>query len=126
MSRPYIKGGTPVGNDSLCRTCSYAHIMRGYREPEMVTICNEVHPNVVVPFSIYDCSGYNDKNRPTWEQMTKLAIDVSTGPLKPVGFKASNAGFLANVEVVEEDETEDEVVEEEEPVALKNTRGRLL
>jgi hypothetical protein len=126
--RPYIKGGTPVGNDSLCRTCSYAHIMRGYRESEMVTICNEVHPNVVVPFSIFDCSGYYDKNRPTWEQMEKLAIHVSAGPLKPVGFKVSGAGFLADAQAVEDDETEEQEgeEEEEETFALNNTRGRLL
>ncbi|WP_035349397.1 hypothetical protein [Edaphobacter aggregans] len=97
MSRPYIKGGTPVGSESRCRTCSNAHIMRGYRASEMVTICNEVNPNVVVPFSIYDCTGYYDKNRPDWEQMTKLAIDVTTAPLKPVGFKVG-AGFLADAD----------------------------
>ena len=49
MSRAYIKGGTPVGSESLCRTCVNAHIMTGYRESEMVTVCTNVGPNVVVP-----------------------------------------------------------------------------
>lgn len=115
MSRSYIKGGTPVGSESLCKTCSNAHIMRGYRESEMITICDEVHPNVVVPFAIYDCSSYYDKNRPDWEQMQKLAIDVSTGQMKPVGFKIST-GFMP---VINEDEENKEAV-------LKNVRGRLL
>jgi hypothetical protein len=61
--------------------------MRGYRESELVTICNDVSPNIVVPFTIYECSGYYDKNRPDWEQMQKLAIDVTPAPMKPVGFK---------------------------------------
>jgi hypothetical protein len=92
MGKPYIKGGTPIGSESLCRTCTSAHIMVGYRESEMVTMCNDVHPNIVVPFTIYECSGYYDKNRPSWEQMEKLAIDVAPGPMKPVGFK-TGLGF---------------------------------
>lgn len=113
MSRPYIKGGTPVGSESLCRTCMNAHIMTGYRESEMITVCTNVGPNVVVPFVINECTGYYDKNRPDWEQMQKLAIDVSTAPLKPVGFKVG-AGFMS--------ETNDE----DKEAVLKNVRGRLL
>ena len=92
MGKAYVKGGTPVGSESLCRTCNSAHIMVGYRESEMVTMCNDVHPNIVVPFRIYECSGYYDKNRPTWQQMEKLAIDVTPAPMKPVGFKVG-VGF---------------------------------
>ena len=92
MGKPYIKGGTPVGSESLCKTCCYAHIMTGYRESESITMCNEVNPNIVVPFVIYECSSYYDKNRPSWKQMEKLAINVTPGPLKKVGFKAG-AGF---------------------------------
>lgn len=87
MGKPYVKGGTPIGSTSLCRTCSYAHIMTGYRESEMVTLCNEVHPNIVVPFQIYECTGYYDKGRPSWKQMEDLAITVTPAPIKPVGFK---------------------------------------
>jgi len=62
--------------------------MTGYRESELMTICNDVHPNIVVPFVIYECSGYYDKNRPSWEQMEELAIDVTPAPMKPVaGFQ---------------------------------------
>jgi len=87
MGKPFIKGGTPIGSASLCKTCTSAHIMTGYRESELITICNDVHPNIVVPFLIYECTGYYDKNRPDWEQMEKLAITVTPAPLKPVGFK---------------------------------------
>ena len=104
MSKGYVKGGTPVGSESLCRTCCYAHIMTGYRESEMITMCNEVNPNIVVPFRIYECSSYYDKNRPNWEQMQKLAIHVSAGNPKPVGFKVG-AGFgETTVRVVEKDD----------------------
>ena len=87
MSKTYIKGGTPIGSASLCKTCRSAQIMTGYRESEQLTICNWVDPCMVVPFTIYDCSNYYDKNRPSWKQMEDLAIDVVPDPLKKVGFK---------------------------------------
>ncbi len=92
MSKPYIKNGTPVGSESLCRTCSRALIITGYRESEQLTVCCYPDPNITLPFTVCDCSGYYDKNRPTWQQMEKLAISVTPGPLKPVGFK-TGAGF---------------------------------
>ena len=55
-------------------------------------MCDHVYPAIVVPFRIYECSGYYDKNRPTWQQMEKLAIDVTPAPMKPVGFKVG-VGF---------------------------------
>jgi hypothetical protein len=34
-------------------------------------------------------TGFHDKNRPTWEQMEKFAIDVfPASSFKPVGFRA--------------------------------------
>jgi hypothetical protein len=110
MGTAYIKNGTPVGTGSLCKTCSYAHIMTGYRESEQVTMCNAIHPNIVVPFLMYECSGYYDKNRPTWNQMQNLAIDVVTTPIKPVGFK-SGPGFTQTTLVrpnVADDDDENE------------------
>jgi hypothetical protein len=98
MGKVYVKGGTPVGTASLCKTCSNAHIMTGYKESEMITICSNVNPNIVVPFAMYECSGYHDKNRPTWQQMQKLAIHVDTSPMKPVGFK-TGIGFQEAVTV---------------------------
>jgi hypothetical protein len=84
MARPYIKGGTPVTAASKCNTCNYAHIMTGFRESERIVMCNEVHPNIVVPFVIFECTSYYDKNLPDWEQMEKLAIDVASAPFKTV------------------------------------------
>jgi hypothetical protein len=76
-----------MGSASLCRTRTNAQIMTGYRESERITMCDNVHPNIVVPFLIYECSSYYDKNRPSWKQMEDLAITVTPAPLKPVGFK---------------------------------------
>jgi hypothetical protein len=105
MSKGYVKGGTPVGSESLCRTCSYALIMTGFRESEMVSVCRCVHPNIVLPFRIYECTGYHDKNKPSYMEMQKLAIHVSPGNSKPLGFKAGTGFGETTVRVaIEEDE----------------------
>jgi len=109
MGKLPIKNGTPVGSVSLCRTCTSAQIMTGYRESELITICDNVHPNLVVPFNIYECTGYYDKNRPSWKQMQDLAIDIVPATLKPVGFKTS-AGFThsTSIRVGADNDDEDE------------------
>ncbi len=71
MGKVYIKNGTPVGSESLCRTCSFAVIFTGYRESEQMFMCTRVHPNIVLPFTVNTCTGYYDKNRPTYQQMQK-------------------------------------------------------
>lgn len=89
--------------------------MSGYRESELITICTDVHPNIVLPFTIYSCTGYYDKNRPSWKQMEDLAIDVTPAPFKPVGFKVG-AGFQeatkvrtrVNVDIDDDDFDEDD------------------
>jgi hypothetical protein len=97
MGKINMKGGTPNKWDSLCTTCSSAHIVSGFRESELVVICTEVHPNIPVSFKVRECTGYLDRNRPDYDAMQKLAIDVEPcTSLKPVGFRAK-------LELVEEE-----------------------
>jgi hypothetical protein len=67
--------------------------MTGYRESEQITLCNYPGPSLVVPFVLYDCSNYYDKNRPSWKQMEELAITVSPGPPKSISGFRSGPGF---------------------------------
>jgi hypothetical protein len=111
MGKAYIKNGTAVGNDSLCRTCTSALVFTGYRESEQMTMCTWVHPNIVLPFTVNTCTGYYDKNRPSYQQMQKLAIDVTPAPLKPVGFKVGQTSSILtriNVDLDDEDEEDDD------------------
>ena len=88
MGKLNIKGGTPYGSTSKCESCTWAHIMRGFRESEMIVFCECVSPNVLVPFKVSDCSAYSDRNRPSWDQMEKLAIEVRpAASMKPAGFR---------------------------------------
>jgi hypothetical protein len=107
MGKLYVKGGTPVGSEQLCKTCSYALIMRGFRESEQVTICDYVSPSMVLPFAVYECTRYYDKNRPSWKQMQELALHIVPKTLKPVGFKTS-PGFQHTTVVRVGPETESE------------------
>ena len=108
MGKLNMKGATPVGSTALCGTCTYAHIMTGFRESEQVMICTRVEPNLLLPFPVYECTGYYDKNRPGWELMQKLAIRIEDRPVKKAGFKVG-LGFAetaVQIAVADEDDGE--------------------
>ena len=82
----YVKNGTAIGSQSRCESCAHSHILQGFRESEEVTYCYYA-TLVVVPFKVRECSNYQDKARPTWEQMEELAIEIRPTPtLKSAGF----------------------------------------
>jgi hypothetical protein len=93
MGKVNFKGAAPVASASLCRTCSYSHILSGYRESEMMVVCTATYPDFAVPFVVRECTGYNDKARPDWDQMEKLAIEVAPISFaKKVGFRSQEVG----------------------------------
>ena len=88
MIRVHVKNGTSVEGESKCKSCAHAHIIRGYRESEEMAFCNFANDLVRVSFKVRDCSNYRDCNRPDWEQMEKLAIDIQPiSSAKPAGFR---------------------------------------
>lgn len=105
MGKLKIMNGTPVGNAHLCKSCSWGHVMTGYRESDLLVVCTNVSPNFVVPFTVRECSEFSDKFKPTWDQMTKLAIEVN-----PVRVSTKTRGFhtVKRVEPVRVDGDEDE------------------
>ncbi len=90
MTTIYVKNGTPADAQSKCASCLHAHIVRGFRESEELAYCTVTYgPALVVPFKVYECSSYLDRNRPTWKQMEELAIDIlPISSAKPAGFHA--------------------------------------
>jgi hypothetical protein len=78
-----IRNGTPVGSESLCKTCTYVHMQSGYRESEELIFCNFGNLRLV-PFPVKECTDYTNRTLPTWEQMEKLALDVKSAPNKRV------------------------------------------
>jgi hypothetical protein len=107
MGKLNVKNGTPVGNAHLCKRCTWGQFMTGYRDSDVLVICMRADPNFTVPFTMYDCSEFSDKHKPTWEQMNKLAIEVN-----PVRVSAKVRGFQAVTTVqpvrVDEDENDED------------------
>ena len=71
-----VYGGTPVGNESRCDTCSYARIITGYAEKERIVFCDYAYPSVSIPFKVYECSDYADKRLPHLDDLKKVALAV--------------------------------------------------
>ena len=108
MSKTYVKNGTPVGNEHLCKSCTWGQFTIGYRESDALVICTNTNPNMRVPFVVQDCSGFQDKHRPDWNQMQKLAIEIRPARTlrKTPGFNVTE--FPRSVEPATQDEEEDE------------------
>jgi len=110
MGKLNIKNGTPVGGEHLCVRCSWSQCITGYRESDRLVICNKTNPDMVVPFVVLECTSFDDKYRPNWQQMEKLAIDI-----EPVRVSKKTSGFNTLTETrpvvvpdVDEDDEEDE------------------
>ena len=102
MGNVYVRNGTPIGTVSKCTTCRHAHVVEGYRESEVIVMCTYASYDnpLMLPFRVKSCSNHLDRTRPSYAQMEKLAIPVTTGTLKPVG-------FLGKREVEKEADEED-------------------
>ena len=106
MGKLNVKNGTPVGSAHLCKSCNWGQVMIGYRESDLMVVCTNLSPNIVVPFTMLECTEFSDKFKPTWEEMKKLAIEVA-----PVRVSTKTRGFaVAKIlrPSVTEDEEEDE------------------
>jgi hypothetical protein len=110
MNYRKVYGGTRVGTESRCDTCTHARIVKGYAESERITICDYRYPPLRVPFRVYQCSDYTDKRLPDFEEMKEIAWNLRT---KSAGHQA---GFLVTIQTgstweqkkEEEDEDEDD------------------
>ena len=82
------KNRTAPGSAKLCERCAWGQCITGYRQSERMVICTNTAPNLAVPFPVLACTSFSDRERPSWGQMQKLALDV-----KKVRMPSRNAGF---------------------------------
>lgn len=83
----HVKEGTPVYGPSLCESCVHAHIERGYRTSEELTLCAANYPAHRVAFSVRECTSHRDKTRQDLSAMERMAwILAPRGPKRQAGF----------------------------------------
>jgi hypothetical protein len=56
-----IPSGKPQTTESLCNSCYWAHIQRGFAESEEVILCAFLRPARLVPFKVSQCTDCEDK-----------------------------------------------------------------
>ena len=76
--------------DSLCATCVWGTVRKGYRSGERETFCRFVSPNTLVPFPVRVCTDYTDRRV----------------PCAPAGTKSTDRrfGFVTTLSLQEQDE----------------------
>lgn len=90
-----IKRALPAEGETLCRTCRYAHIQRGFRESEECILCGYGTPFRAIPFKVAECTDYADRCVPERWEMERMALLINVPRArKQTGFRAS-AGFAA-------------------------------
>ena len=89
MSTISIQSGTPRVSESLCDSCYWAHIQKGYAESEEVALCAFLRPARLVPFKVRHCTDYSDKRMPSRRDMEDIAWIIRTKDVtRHVGFSA--------------------------------------
>jgi len=101
-----VKNGTPVHGPSLCETCTRAHFVKGYRESEVLVVCQAIYPERRVTFAVSECSSYVNKIRNTLIEMERIAWTLAPrGPKRKAGFVAPHGpdGDEREIELVLDD-----------------------
>src|SRR6478736_1253278 len=76
MSLRKVYGGTPIGNESRCDTCTHARIIQGYAESERIVICTGMYDPIRIPFKVMQCTDYEDRRLPDFENMKEIAWQI--------------------------------------------------
>ncbi len=82
--------------ESLCRSCYWAHIQKGYRESEEVIQCC-FSKFRMLPFKVAECTDFSQKNVPTRMQMEDIALIIPAEPRRTTG-GFSSIGFSTETE----------------------------
>ena len=88
MSLRKVYGGTPIGSESRCDTCTHARIIQGYAESERIIICTGMYDPIRIPFKVMQCTDYEDRRLPDFDNMKEIAWQIRSKS------EGSVAGFV--------------------------------
>ena len=100
-----IQGAPPQDGESLCQTCRYAHIQKGFRESEQTVFCGfndgRLRP---IKFKVAACTDYTNRTVPNRWELEQMALLINVSPArKKTGFRVG-AGFTAGKEGDDEED----------------------
>ncbi len=100
-----IRNGWPQITESLCNSCYWSHIQRGFAESEEIILCAFLRSARLVPFKVSMCTDYNDKRVPSKADMESIAWIIRTKDVnRPVVFAnkgdVNEAGAEDDLEIV--------------------------
>jgi hypothetical protein len=58
---PSLMDVPPSPRKSLCTSCVYSHVVRGYEPCEVLIVCGYAFPPREVPFPVRECTDYKPK-----------------------------------------------------------------
>ena len=87
MVKIRVLGGTPEGSDTLCKTCTRGHVIKGFRLAEEVVYCRTFYIEREILFPVRECTFYEDRRVASKEDMEEIAWRLRTmSPARHVGF----------------------------------------
>jgi hypothetical protein len=82
-----VQGGTPFGADSLCRSCTRGHIIKGFRATEEEVFCRFFYIEREIRFAVSECTFYEDRRLASKAEMEEIAWFLTTRKTgRTVGF----------------------------------------
>jgi hypothetical protein len=90
MVKVTVKGGTPEGCESLCRTCTRGHIITGFRASDEEVFCRTFYIEREIRFPVRECTFYEDKRLASKTEMEEIAWHLRSTSGKP----CRNLGFV--------------------------------
>ena len=93
MVKVSVKGGTPEGCASLCRSCTLGHIITGFRASEEEVFCRNFYIEREIHFPVRECTFYVDKRLASKTEMEEIAWHLRSTNGKPT----RNLGFVSRI-----------------------------
>ena len=112
MSLRRVYGGTPIGSESRCDTCTHARIIQGYAESEKIVYCNSMWDPIRIPFNVRQCSVYEDKRLPDIDELKEIAWQI----------RSKSAGSIAGFVTMPAEQHHQTEAEPEEVPAASETK----